>query len=88
MVQAIRTAEKALGDIHYGVSDEEAKSRVFRRSLFVVKNVKAGECFTPENVRSIRPGRGLPPKYLDQVLGRRARRDLARGTPLTWDVIE
>ena len=87
MVEAIRTVEKALGEVHYGPSQEEAKSRVFRRSLFVVKNVKAGEVFTEENVRSIRPGHGLPPKHLPKVLGRRAATDVTRGTPLVWRLI-
>ena len=87
MVEAIRTVEKALGRVHYGVGEQEAKSRVFRRSLFVVKDMKAGEMFTDENVRSIRPGYGLPAKYLKDVLGRRAARDVERGTPLTWDLV-
>ena len=87
MVDAIRTAEKALGKIHYGVSEHEAKSRVFRRSLFVVKDIRAREVFTQENVRSIRPGHGLSPKYLEGVLGRRAAQDIARGTPLAWGLI-
>jgi len=87
MVEAIRTVEKALGAVHYGVSEREAKSRVFRRSLFVVKDMKAGEIFTEENVRSIRPGYGLPPKYLPDILGRRAVRDIEEGTPLRWKLI-
>jgi pseudaminic acid synthase len=87
MVEAVRTAEKALGEVFYGVSAEEQKSRVFRRSLFVVKDVTVGEVLTLENVRSIRPGLGLLPKYLPQVLGRNAARDLERGTPLSWDLI-
>ena len=87
MVEAIRTVEKALGKVHYGVSEREARSRVFRRSLFVVKDVKAGEMFTEENVRSIRPGHGLPPKYLIEVLGRRAVRDIERGTPMSWGLV-
>jgi pseudaminic acid synthase len=88
MVQAVRTVEKALGRVKYGVGEEEAKNRVFRRSLFVVKDIKAGEVFTEENVRSIRPGYGLPPRHLDEVLGRRATRDLPRGTPLDWSLIQ
>ena len=87
MVEAVRTAEKALGAVSYGVSAEEQKSRVFRRSLFVVKDVRAGEVFTAENIRSIRPGPGLSPKYLPEVLGRNAARDLERGTPLSWELI-
>ena len=87
MVDAIRTIEKALGKVHYGVSEQEAKSRVFRRSLFVVKDVNAGELFTDENVRSIRPGFGLPPKYLKDVIGRKAAKNIPQGTPLDWKLI-
>jgi pseudaminic acid synthase len=87
MVDGVRTAERALGTIHYGLCGKDESSRVFRRSLFVVKDVKAGETFTEENVRSIRPGHGLPPKFLGEVLGRRAAADLALGTPLRWGLI-
>ena len=87
MVEAVRTAEKALGKVQYGVTEREASSRVFRRSLFVVKNVKAGGVFTEENVRSIRPGYGLHTRRLDDVLGRRAAQDIERGTPLSWSYI-
>ena len=87
MVEAVRTAEKALGQISYKVSEQEAKSRVFRRSLFVVRDVKKGEIFTEENVRSIRPGYGLPPRHLKDVLGRRAAQHIQRGTPLGWQLI-
>ena len=87
MVEAVRTAEKALGGVRYEVTEREAASRVFRRSLFVVQDVKAGEVFTTENVRSIRPGYGLHTRYLDEVLGRRAARDIGHGTPLSWDMI-
>ena len=87
MVEAVRTAEKALGDIRYGAGPEEEKNRAFRRSLFAVRDVKAGEVFTRENVRSIRPGHGLPPKHLEEVLGLRAVRDVERGTPLSWELV-
>ncbi|ABU56892.1 pseudaminic acid synthase [Roseiflexus castenholzii] len=88
MVKAIRTVEKALGKVQYGVSGREMGSRVFRRSLFVIKDMKAGEMFSLENVRSIRPGHGLSPKYLDEILGRKAAKDIERGTPLSWDLID
>ena len=87
MVEAIRTAEKALGEVNYEITKQEAKSRVFRRSLFVVKDVKAGEMFTDDNVRCIRPGYGLHPRYLKEVLGRQATRDIKQGTPLSWELI-
>jgi N-acetylneuraminate synthase len=84
MVDAIRTAEQALGRVHYGVSAQEAQSRVFRRSLFVVQDVKAGELFTTDNVRSIRPGHGLHTRHLPEILKRCASQDIPRGTPLQW----
>jgi pseudaminic acid synthase len=87
MVQAVRQTEKALGTVHYGLSAPEAKTRVFRRSLFVVKSMKTGERFGEHNVRSIRPGHGLAPKYLQQVLARRAACDIAAGTPLDWTLV-
>ena len=87
MVDAIRIAEKALGEVHYGATEQEIPSRVFRRSLFVVEDIKAGDRLTEENVRSIRPGHGLPPKYLTRVVGRRAARAIERGTPLEWNLL-
>ncbi len=87
MVDAIREAEKALGSVRYETTEKESASRVFRRSLFVVRSVRAGEPFTEENVRSIRPGMGLHTRYLPEVLGRRARCDIERGTPLAWDLV-
>ena len=87
MVESVRTVEKALGEVHYGANREESKSRVFRRSLFVVEDVKAGETLTGANVRSIRPGSGMHPRHLGEVVGRPARRDIARGTPLTWELV-
>ena len=87
MVEAVRVAEKALGTVHYGVSEHEAVSRVFRRSLFVVRDMKAGEVFTEENMRSIRPGYGLHTRHLEEISGRHASEDIKRGTPLTWDLI-
>jgi len=88
MVDAVRLAEKALGKVYFGCSAKEASSRVFRRSLFVVRNVKRGDRFTAENVRSIRPGQGLHTRHLPEVLGRRAACDIERGTPLSWELVE
>jgi len=87
MVDAVRTAERAVGRPEYGVSAAEQASQVFRRSLFVVKDVKAGERFTTESIRSIRPGNGLHTRHLEEVLGREATRDIVRGTPLSWDLV-
>ncbi len=88
MVEQVRVAERALGEVRYGGGEVETASRAFRRSLFVVADVRAGEVLTPDHVRSIRPGHGLHPRHLDDVLGRRARQDIARGTPLAWDLID
>ena len=87
MVDAVRVAEKALGEVHFGFSPHEASSRVFRRSLFVVCDVKQGEVFTAQKVRSIRPGYGLHTRHLTEILGQRAARDIERGTPFSWDMI-
>ena len=87
MVDSIRTVEAALGKIHYGTSESETKSRGFRRSLFIVQDVKMGEVFTDSNVRSIRPGDGLHTRYLPEIIGRRAVRNITRGPPLSWDLI-
>lgn len=87
MVDAIRETEKALGSVSYEITECEKASRVFRRSLFVVEAIKKGELFTAKNVRSIRPGNGMSPKYFDKILGKRARVDIKKGTPLTWPLV-
>jgi pseudaminic acid synthase len=87
MVEAVRTTEKALGEVHFGSSACEQSSRVFRRSLFVVQDTKKGELFTPGNIHSIRPGHGLHTRYLPEVLGKQAACDIERGTPLNWSLI-
>ncbi len=84
MVDAIRVAEQSLGQVTYGGAESEKACKPFRRSLFVVRDVAAGEVLTREHVRSIRPGDGLEPKHLEAVIGRRAASDLPRGTPLEW----
>jgi len=85
MVRAVRTVEEALGDVRYGTGASETGSAVFRRSLFVVQDIEAGEVFGPHNVRSIRPGSGLHPRHLEQVFGKRSVRKVKRGTPLSWE---
>ena len=87
MVSAVRQAEKAIGQATYKLTEKTRESRKFSRSLFVVKDIKAGEPFTDENVRSIRPGYGLHPKHLKEILGKKAKTDIKRGTPLSWDDI-
>lgn len=88
MADGIRLVEKALGRITYEVSSESKKSRVFTRSLFVVRDVAAGDLLKESNVRSIRPGYGLHPRHLNEVLGKRAARTLKKGTPLSWGDID
>lgn len=88
MVEGVRTAEASLGKVSYGPTEAEKDSLAFRRSLFVVRNVKAGERFTETNVRSIRPGTGLAPGHLSDVLRRKASRDIERGTPLDWSMVD
>jgi N-acetylneuraminate synthase len=87
MVEAVRVAEKALGKPQFGVSAHEQSSLAFRRSLFVVQDVRKGEVFNAASVRSIRPANGLHTRYLSQVIGRRAMQDIERGTPLNWQLV-
>ena len=87
MVKDIRTVEKALGKVSYEITEKQKSSRVFRRSLFAVKDIRKGQKFTEENIRSIRPGYGLHSRYLEAVLGRNANKNIEKGTPLGWDLI-
>ena len=87
MVEAVREAEASLGAVRFGPSEHERHSLAFRRSLFVVADVAAGQRLTRDDVRAIRPGDGLPPKHLDEVVGRAAAGPIARGTPLRWDLL-
>ena len=87
MVDSIRDAEKALGHIDYSMNENKQKSRNFGRSLFVVKDIKTGEKFSEENVRSIRPGYGLAPKHLQEILGKESKQNILKGTPLDWKYI-
>lgn len=91
MAQLVVESERAwqaLGSVSYGPTEKEKKSLMFRRSLYVVKDLKAGEILSRENVRAIRPGLGLPTKYLDIVLGKAVKQDVKLGTALGWDIIK
>ena len=80
-------AWQALGKVSYGATEAEKKSIVFRRSLYVVQDMKAGDIFSSNNLRAIRPGLGLPTKFIEQFIGKRITCDIKRGTPLTWDLL-
>jgi len=88
LVVETERAWQALGQVHYGVTEAERKSLVYRRSLYVTRDMAAGETFSADNLRAIRPGLGLAPRHLDAVLGRTARQALKRGTPLAWSLVE
>lgn len=87
LAEGCRLAWQALGEVSYTRQSSEEGNSQFRRSLYVTADMAAGEVFTPDNLRSIRPGLGLEPRYLDLLLGRQARRPIARGTPVTWDLL-
>lgn len=87
MVKAIREVEMAMGKPIYELSRKAKKNRAFRRSLFVVKDIKKSEIFTEENVKSIRPGYGMQPKFLKNVIGKKAKRDIRRGTPMNRELV-
>lgn len=88
MVKAVRAAEKAIGKIHYGISKTEEVSRIYRKSLFAVQDIKANDIFSAKNVSSIRPGYGLHPRYFYEVLGKQAKQNIKRGTPLSWNLVK
>ena len=87
MVEAIRATEKALGAVNYAVTEKEAASQVFKRSIFIVKDIKAKEILTKTNIRCIRPGNGLAPKYYECLLGRTIKYDVKKGTPTSWELL-
>jgi pseudaminic acid synthase len=87
LVTETERAWQALGYIRYGPTDSEKDSLIFRRSLYITADMKAGDVFTKSNIRAIRPGYGLAPKYLESLLGKRINRDMRTGTPLNWDVV-
>jgi pseudaminic acid synthase len=88
MVKNVRDVEKAVGIATLELSEKSAKNRDFARSLYVVNDVKEGEIFTRENIRSIRPGFGLSPKHLNDILGKKAKINLEIGTPVSWELID
>ena len=87
MVKAVREAERAIGVVNYALTEKQQKGRDFCRSLYVVEDIKAGDSITKENIRSIRPGFGMHPKFYNEVLGKKAKTDLEKGMPLKWDEI-
>jgi pseudaminic acid synthase len=87
LVSTTRTAWEALGNVDYSRRPSERQNMVFRRSLIVVEDIAEGAEFSPRNIRSIRPGQGLPPKHLPEILGRHATQDIKRGTPLDWMMV-
>lgn len=87
LVTETERAWQSLGTVKYGPTEKEKPSMQFRRSLYIAKDMKTGETLTEENLRSVRPGMGLPPKFLDDLLGRRVNADVAAGTPVSWDII-
>jgi pseudaminic acid synthase len=87
LVENIRMVEKAMGKVYYGLAPEEKNNRVYRRSLFATKDIKKGEIFTEENIRSIRPAYGIKPEYFQKILGKSASKDIKRGTPLNWILV-
>ncbi len=88
MVDSVREAEKAIGKITYELSEKQEKSRELMRSLFVNEDIRKGEKITEKNIRSVRPAFGLHPKYYDKVIGKKAKKDMKKGEPLSWDKIE
>ncbi|AXM89161.1 pseudaminic acid synthase [Anoxybacillus ayderensis G10] len=87
LVVETERAWQALGEVKYGPTEKEKASLKFRRSIYVAQDIKEGELFTRENIKIIRPGYGLPPKYYDLVIGKTAKKDVKKGTPLSWDML-
>jgi len=88
MVEAVRKAESVYGEVSYELSEKVILNRKFSRSLFIIKDVNEGEVFTKENVKSIRPNYGIEPKFIDEIIGKKAKRDISKGTPFTRDLIQ
>ena len=88
LTEECKNAFHALGKVHYGLTKTEEKNKRFRRSIFVVQDVSKGEKFTDENIRIIRPGNGLSPKYINQIIGRISKKNISKGTPFRWNHIQ
>jgi sialic acid synthase SpsE len=88
MVSDVRNIEKALGAVTYDLTDAQKKGRKNARSLYVVEDIKSGETFTEKNIRSIRPGRGLPTWYYDDIIGKKAKVDIKLGTAMKWEYVD
>ena len=87
LVEESERAFLAMGEVQYGIQEAEEKSLRYKRSIYVVEDIEEGEKFTNENIRVIRPGDGMKPKFLEKVLGKKAKQDLKRGTPLSWEIL-
>ena len=87
LVVETERAWQSLGNVTYGPSNAEKKSLIFRRSIYIAQDLKAGDVLTPENMRCVRPGLGLAPKYYKLLLGKRVSQDVVRGTPMSWDLV-
>jgi pseudaminic acid synthase len=87
LVVETERAWQSLGEVRYGPSEAERASLIFRRSIYVAKDLKAGEVLTEENLRCVRPGLGLPPKHYEEILGRKVKREVKRGTPMSWELL-
>ena len=82
-----QSAWQAIGNIHYGCTNDETNSLKFRRSIFVTEDLRAGDIFTKNNIKRIRPGYGLKPKFYEEIIGKKARKNIKKGTPLDWNLI-
>jgi N-acetylneuraminate synthase len=87
LVTETQRAWQAIGRISYGATSAEEKSKGFRRSIYITEDLKEGDVLTRSNLRTIRPGFGLPPKFYDQLIGRKVRKSVKRGTPMSWDLV-
>jgi len=87
LVVETERAWQSLGAVRFGATQAEKASHAFRRSIYIAKDINAGEELTTENLRCVRPGMGLPPKYYDVLLGRRVNRKVIKGTPMSWDLL-